>query len=123
MAPVVLVALGGATGAVARYLLALSLSRYAPILLINIGGCFLAGILMAILQQQGESSQSESLRLLLMTGFLGGFTTFSAFAHESFRLLYGGITLQAAGYVLASVLGSLLAYGLGCVLGQTLVRL
>jgi CrcB protein len=85
------IALGGAGGAVARYLLAgwgqrLTESAF-PLgtLLVNVAGCLLIGIAAAFFA--GPAIVREELRLALLVGFLGGFTTFSTFGYESFALL------------------------------------
>ena len=61
------------------------------------------------------------LQLLLVTGLLGGFTTFSAFSVESLTLLQRGAWLAAAGHTLAHVLGSLACAALGWAVGQAVV--
>lgn len=79
------VALGGAAGSVARYGLQQALNDKFPFgtLLVNVAGCLLIGLLWGWLTHQ----QSSVARLLLVSGFCGGFTTFSAFAQESIALL------------------------------------
>lgn len=88
-----LVALGGALGSLARHGLGLALAGLAPAgtLAANLAGCGLIGYLHARLG-------SEPARLLLMTGFCGGFTTWSAFGLETVRLLGDGRTLAGLGY-------------------------
>jgi fluoride exporter len=106
-----LVALGGAAGSVLRYSIGLALVRstfpYAT-LIVNGAGCLLIG--MALPAWNRAPVLSESLRLLLVVGFLGGFTTFSAFGHETAVLLQQNPT-RAAVSVFANV-----AIGLGAVL-------
>lgn len=87
------VAVGGAVGSLARYFingLVSGLTKRIPCgtLLVNVTGCFLIGLLMAW-GVPGRPLDSR-LRLLLITGFLGAFTTFSAFGHETFRLIADG---------------------------------
>jgi len=105
-----LVAVGGATGSLARYLLSTWTMQSAsaqkfPLgtLLVNLVGCLVAGILAGLaLRHPGWLTQE--LRLLLFVGLLGGFTTFSAFGLETAALLRRGDWLLASGYVGASVL-------------------
>ena len=84
-----LVMLGAAVGGLARYAIgAAVMQRYLgrfPLgtMVINVSGCFLAGALMTWFTERGEPH--PSLRLLLVTGFLGGYTTFSTFGWESFQ--------------------------------------
>ncbi len=105
------VALGGALGAVSRYLTGLAAIRLTGAdfpwgtLIVNVVGCFLMGIVVEVLAQTGTNRYAP----LLMTGFLGGFTTFSAFSLDAVTLYDGGDAGLAAGYVLASVILSLLA--------------
>ena len=108
-----LVMLGGAIGAAARFHLGgLSLRAFGPAfpwatLIANVGGGLLMGLLMARL------GDSETWRLFLGVGLLGGFTTFSAFSFETVALIEGGEMPIAITYVLASVLGALLALWAG----------
>lgn len=110
---VLIVASGGALGSVLRYganiLIGGALGDSFPygILLINVTGCFAMGVLAgfgAFLWQA-----PEPLRVFLMVGVLGGFTTFSAFALDVLTLVERNQITLAAGYVLASVLLSLIA--------------
>ncbi|MGY2080659.1 fluoride efflux transporter CrcB [Modestobacter sp. SYSU DS0657] len=105
-------ALGGALGALARWGVAEGLPSPAggwpwATLLVNLTGCLLLGALLgAVFPRHPDHPW---LRPFLGTGVLGGFTTFSTFAVETVRLADGGAWATAAGYVVASVLGGLLA--------------
>lgn len=108
------VALGGAVGAMSRYGLSTLWASHisaAPswggTLLVNVVGGFLIGLFYALSQQQGTWWSASSL--LLITGFCGGFTTFSTFGLELFHTLSHGQYLSAILYVLLSVLLTLLA--------------
>ena len=79
-------------------------------LAVNWLGCLAIGGLAAAL---AATPQAPVLRLFLVTGVLGGFTTFSAFGLETFELLADGEGSQALLYVAGSVLGALLAVALG----------
>jgi CrcB protein len=109
-ANLLLVALGGAAGSVLRYIVStLSIAWFGAgfpwgTLAVNVAGSALIG-LAAGLGLQGEA------RLLLVTGFLGGFTTFSAFSLES-AALFEKSPLLAGAYVLASVGLGLAAFAL-----------
>lgn len=114
----VFVGLGGALGSLARYGLSTLISRAVPgsafpwgTLGVNLFGCFLIGIAMSLLGT--VSTNNTELRLLFCTGFLGGFTTFSAFGLEGVTLLQGGNIGLAASYVTASVALGLLFVSLG----------
>jgi len=113
------VALGGALGSMARYgvnILAARVSAGFPLgtLTVNIVGCFAMGLLASMLALRG----GQHLAPLLLTGVLGGFTTFSAFALDTMVLWERGAALTAAGYVLASVVISLLAVIAGLAVGR-----
>ena len=95
MSAVIYVALGGAGGSVLRYLVALALLGPWATLAVNVAGSAAIGVA-AGLGLQGEA------RLLLVTGFLGGFTTFSAFSLDTATLAERSLPLAVA-YVLASV--------------------
>ncbi|ALU39169.1 CrcB [Kocuria flava] len=105
---------GGAAGTGARHGLALLLPPAAgwPVatLAANLLGAFLLGLLLEALARRGaETPRRELLRLGLGTGALGGFTTFSALALETERLLAGGAPGQAVGYLVLSVTGGFAA--------------
>jgi CrcB protein len=80
-------------------------------LLVNAIGCLLIGVITAILELAQPSSQD--LRLFLITGMLGGFTTFSAFGMETITLLRRDLYLSAALYVFLSVIMGVLAVWIG----------
>ena len=106
---ILFVALGGSAGAVARYcvyFLMRSTSFPLATFFINIVGSLLLGIVMAY---GINDSQHSPAKLILATGFCGGFTTFSAFAFENFRLLQAGKYETAFFYILLSVALSVLA--------------
>jgi CrcB protein len=112
---ILLVGAGGAIGSVARFLSQQMIARYYPssfpwgTLIVNIVGCFIIGIVYAF----GEKGNllSPEMRLLLATGFCGGFTTFSTFAYENISLMREGELLYTFLYIAASItVGFLAAY-------------
>ena len=95
MIKLLLVGIGGATGAVGRYLLSGFVTRFFGLSIfpygtatVNIMGCLIIGIIVAVAERQ--ASFNDYHRALLITGILGGFTTFSAFANETVELLRQG---------------------------------
>jgi fluoride exporter len=117
-----IVFLGGGLGAALRHGVNLVFTRWfgsdfpSYTLFVNISGSFAMGLLAGYFASRGEAPQQ--FRLFLVTGFLGGYTTFSAFSLEATLLWERGQWWIAGGYTLASVIG---AIG-GLVLGQSLVR-
>jgi CrcB protein len=112
----VLAALGGALGALARWGVAELLPRSPAgwpwaTLLVNLIGCFLLGVLAAVLAERLPDATWP--RPFLAVGVLGGFTTYSTFAVELVDLVRAGAAVAAAGYLLASVVGGLLAVAAG----------
>jgi CrcB protein len=123
MDKVLLVALGGATGAVARYGLGIQALRlFGPgwpygTFIANLLGGLLMGLLAGFLAFKGGADQ-EKLRLLLGVGALGGFTTFSAFSLETALMIERRAYGTAAGYSGASVLLSVTALFVGLMLAR-----
>ena len=121
---VLLVAIGGAIGAVARHgsnelcrrLLENTLGRFWPLstLLVNVVGCFAIGVLMALHRRE---QLSDEWRLLLVTGGLGALTTFSAFSFDTLMLAREDTFAMALLNTAANVLFCLLAVWLGWWLG------
>ena len=113
---------GGGLGAAARYGMNIGIGRALGsafpwhTLAVNIIGCFLMGVLTEAMALR--LNLSNETRLFLVTGVLGGFTTFSAFALDFAFLVERRDVIGAAGYVLASVGLSLIA----CFVGLALVR-
>ena len=123
-----LVAVGGALGSVLRYGLGRWLMHGAPVqafpygtLTVNLLGCLAIGLVAEFLLLQRILAPQP--RLLLQTGILGGFTTFSAFGLETMLMLRREQWLTAATYVSTSVLGGLLAVWLGMKAADGLSRL
>ena len=118
MMHVLLVALGGAVGSVARYSVGFAAARWFGLgfpwgtLTVNIVGGLAMGVLAARV-----GPEQENLRLLLGVGILGGFTTFSAFSLETVRLMEQG-PAPAMLYVSASLILSVGACWLGYSLGR-----
>lgn len=108
-----LVFVGGGFGAVARHLSGMAIMRAAGpgfpwgTMAVNIAGSLAMGLLIAWLARR--SAGDNELRLLLASGFLGGFTTFSAFSLDAVTLYERGALTAAAAYVIASVTVSILA--------------
>jgi CrcB protein len=118
-------ALGGVLGAVGRWAVEVALPAGPggwpwATLLVNLTGCLLIGALLAVLLARFPAS--PWLRPFLAVGVLGGYTTYSTFAVEAVRLVDDGRSALAAGYVLASVLGGVLAVVVGLLLGRAVVR-
>jgi CrcB protein len=121
------VALGGMLGSVARYLASLLIPVVAGFpwatLFVNVTGSFIIGFYGTISGPDGRLFASTRQRQFVMTGFCGGFTTFSAFSLETFRLLHGGMTRTALLYMAVSVPTWLVAVWLGHILASRLNRL
>ena len=111
---------GAAIGAWVRWGLGIALNASIfPMgtLAANLGGGFLMGVAMAYFI---NFAADNPLRLLVMTGFLGGLTTFSAFSAEAFNFLHKQQYAWAAGHVLSHVVGSILMTAIGFALVQYL---
>ena len=111
------IAIGGAIGSVLRYLTAVLVNKYwanhfpLATLITNVLGCFLIGILIGILEKNNLTN--SNLKWFLITGFCGGFTTFSAFGFENYTLFQNNNSLLAFGYIALSVLLGIFAVWFG----------
>ena len=114
-----LVGIGGAVGSMLRFGLGEWTKQFAfgqwPLgtWIANILGCTLIGILVGYFATQMNSEAEQNYRLLLVTGFCGGFTTFSTFSLESLQLLRSGHIGLAVTYMLSTVLFCLMGVALG----------
>jgi len=111
-----LVFIGGGFGSGLRYLISKCLNSSLgnfPIgtFTVNIIGSLLIGLILGYAAKENSLSQNQVL--LLATGFCGGFTTFSAFAHENFQLLKTGDIMQFSVYTIGSVVVGLIAVFIG----------
>jgi CrcB protein len=121
------VAIGGAVGAEARYQLtnvvAPVISAAAITFMINVAGSLLLGVLLESLALRGpDQGVRRRLRLLLGTGFLGGFTTYSTLALDVATFLSHGQAATAIGYGLGSVIAGVLAAAVGVWIAATTRR-
>lgn len=116
------VAVGGAIGAMLRFGAALAILRLGspaipvPVLTVNIVGSFLMGMFFVF----SFHRDAEHLNAFVMTGVLGGFTTFSAFSLEAFTLYERGEFMAATAYVLLSVVVSIVALAAGVWLARAI---
>lgn len=120
----VLVALGGALGAVARFVCGGAITRAVATsfpygtLTVNVVGSLAIGVILGV--AEGRGGLSDAWRAFAVTGVLGGFTTFSAFSAETFGLMQRAHYGLAAVNVIASVALGLGAVVLGFALGRAL---
>lgn len=119
-----LIGLGGASGSVLRYFIGYQIGRLFGqasfpwgTFFVNFLGCLIMGLLLGL---WGPGPGKEGMRFLLLTGFCGGFTTFSAFAFESLKLMNGPSPVTGALYLVGSLATGLLAMGLGIWTGKAL---
>ena len=124
MRSLLLVMAGGAIGAALRWQAGrIALDRLGPDFpwgtwLVNLLGCFLAGLAAGLLIRQGAAG--DPMRLFLIVGLLGGFTTFSAFSLEAAFMIQRGQHLAAASYAISSFAGSVLLLFVGLWLARAL---
>jgi fluoride exporter len=112
------VTIGGALGSLARYAIsvwALPMSRDLPwgTIGINIAGSFVIGFFGTLTLAQGRYPVAENLRLFVMIGICGGFTTFSSFSLQTLELIRGGAVLRAGANIVLSVVLCVAAVALG----------
>lgn len=116
------VAIGGGMGAVARYWLVSVIGRFASssfpygTLVVNILGSLLIGAVVGWLTK--TLTHSMETRAFLVVGVLGGFTTFSTFSLDTLSLIENGAHVQAAIYILSSLVGGVLALYLALLISR-----
>lgn len=113
---------GAVAGAPLRYFIGTRMpaGQWGPFpfgtLAANLTGCLLIGLILGLSEERNAFSREA--RLLLVTGFLGSYTTFSAFGWETYDLARGDEMLRAAAYVMASVAGGIVAVWAGASLAK-----
>lgn len=124
MSKIIYLAIGGASGTLARYLVGgfiyqLLGTRFPyGTLAVNLSGCFLIGILTTI--AESKFLLSPNLRVSLMIGFCGAYTTFSTFMLETSNLIGDGQTMRALANVVLSVIVGFIVFRFGMFLGEIL---
>lgn len=122
MKDLLFVGAGGFVGAIARHAVGLLVARYwagdLPLatILINISGSFVLGLFATVAAER--TSIDPALRLLIATGFVGAYTTFSTFEYETQRLVANGSIWLGLTNVLVSVIAGYVAVQLGVVLAK-----
>jgi CrcB protein len=127
--PYVTVAIGSALGGVARHWCTVVSIEWLGVtfpwgtLFINVLGSFVIGFFFAIAGPDGRFATSANIRLFVMPGLCGGYTTFSAFSLQTLSLFQSGAWLRGGSYVAASVLLCLIAVWAGYLLAKTVAEL
>jgi CrcB protein len=112
-----LIAIGGGFGSMLRYLTSLAIEKYYATIfplatfIVNVLGCLLIGIIMGL--HEKNQATNASMKWLLVTGFCGGYTTFSTFGFENITLLQNQHTGLAFLYIAGSILSGLIAVWVG----------
>lgn len=124
MSRYVMIAIGGAAGAIARYQIAALIQARVPLgfpwgtFVVNVTGCFVMGLTMVLLTDRLVSN--PSWRFLIPIGFIGAYTTFSTFEFETFQAVTEGGWLIGAANVVGSVVAGYAALWTGVLLGRAL---
>ncbi|MXV14452.1 fluoride efflux transporter CrcB [Hufsiella ginkgonis] len=121
MKNIIIVFFGGGTGSVARYLVGKAYLQWKPVfplatLTSNFLSCFVFGIVVCLSAQ--KLAMSDSAKLLLLTGFCGGFSTYSAFTYETVGLFSSGKTGMALANIVLNFVLSVAAFYLGMLVAK-----
>jgi CrcB protein len=114
-----LIALGGALGSLARYSVGFWVQERVPgafpygTFIVNMSGCLVMGLVMTRLNE--GTAVNVNWRFFVPVGFIGAYTTFSAFEFETFRLIEQGLPLVGLGYVVSSLILGYVALWLGVI--------
>lgn len=123
MTQIILIGIGGGLGSILRYLTSVYVAKYIPsafplgTFAVNVIGCLIIGLLIGFFEQQQVAD--SNLKFLFITGFCGGYTTFSAFALENINLFQAGNPVTALFYIGTSILTCLFAVWGGIILTKT----
>jgi fluoride exporter len=120
-----MIAVGGALGAIARYVLGGLVQEWAGArfpygtLVINVTGCLVMGVVMTLLTERGVVH--PNWRFLVPVGFIGAYTTFSTFEYETFRAIEQGAWLVGLGNVIVSVVIGFISVAVGVMVTRQLL--
>lgn len=124
--PFVFVGFGSMAGGISRYGLSLATQKFSAFsmpygtLLSNLSGCLIIGFIAGISEKTGLLS--SEMRLLLATGFCGGFTTMSSFVYELGQFVQDKEFYFASSYFVATLAGAGLAFALGLLFSELILR-
>lgn len=125
MKNIIFIGIGGFLGSISRFLISKFIHNFINstfpygTLVVNLLGCFILGIITGFLDE--DIIFPDNIKLMLITGFCGGFTTFSTFINENFMMMRDGEYLLFSAYIMLSIISGFMSLFLGKIVSKLII--